>query len=598
MADEQNKMIPINYTNRDFASIRDDLMQIAERLYPDSFQDFSEGSFGSMMLDAVAYVGDQLSFYLDYNVNETFLDTAYQTNNIIRHGRILGYKNTGAASTYGQAAFFVLVPASSAGLGPASMYYPVLKRGSTFSADNGNKYVLTENIDFSDPSLPMVVARVNNVTGAPTYYAIKAYGSVVSGQFSVQQVAIGPFERFKKVTLRGQNIAEIISIVDSEGNEYFEVDYLSQDMIFRELPNNNYMNDNVPSILKPVLVSRKFTTSHGRNQLTIQFGSGDATESDVIADPSSVAADLFGKKYISDLTFDPTRLSKNISYGIVPQNTTLTIIYRANNASSSNVATAGLNKVVNPIMAFRNEQKLASSEITSIRASLEVINETPIIGKTTSASPSDLKRRIYDTYPSQNRAVTQSDYESLVYRMPAKYGSIKRCSMQRDPDSLKRNLNLYVISDDKFGKLTKTNQTIKNNLKNWLDNYRMMNDTIDILDPYVINIGINFIVRPSIGVDKFELLAAATAKLQERYVGGFFIGESVNISEMYSILSSVTGVLDVISIKLSVKQGSDYGGAYLDVERNLSPDGGALTTPLNAIVQVKFPEVDIRGTVR
>ena len=474
MADEQNKMIPINYTNRDFASIRDDLMQIAERLYPDSFQDFSEGSFGSMMLDAVAYVGDQLSFYLDYNVNETFLDTAYQTNNIIRHGRILGYKNTGVSSTYGQAAFFVLIPASSTGMGPASSYFPVLKRGSTFSADNGNSYVLTENIDFGDPSLPMVVGRVNNVTGAPTYYAIKAYGSVVSGRFAVQQVDVGPFERFKKVILRGESIAEIISIVDSEGNEYFEVDYLSQDMIFRELPNNNYLDDNVPSILKPVLISRKFTTSFGVNQMTIQFGSGDATESDVIADPSSVAADLFGKNYISDLTFDPTRLSKNISYGIVPQNTTLTIVYRSNNSSSSNVATGGLNKVVGPLMSFRNEQKLSTAEITSIRASLEVVNEAPIIGKTTSLSPSELKRRVYDTFPSQNRAVTQSDYESLVYRMPAKFGSIKRCSMQRDPDSLKRNLNLFVISEDKFGKLTKSNTTIKNNLKKRLHNLNLV----------------------------------------------------------------------------------------------------------------------------
>ena len=182
--------------------------------------------------------------------------------------------------------------------------------------------------------------------------------------------------------------------------------------------------------------------------------------------------------------------------------------------------------------------------------------------------------------------------------MPAKFGSIKRCSMQRDPDALKRNLNLYVISEDKSGKLTKTNSTIKNNLKNWLDNYRMMNDTIDILDPYIINIGVTFIIRPAVNVDKFELLTRAQSALSERYSSGFFIGESVNISEMYSILSGVSGVLDVISIKLVSKKGSDYGGASIDISRNLSPDGGSLTTPSNAIVQIKYPLVDIKGIVR
>ena len=142
---------PINYTSREFESIRGDLLQIAERLYPDSFQDFSEASFASLMVDAVAYVGDQLSFYLDYNVNESFLDTAYQFNNVLRHGRILGYKYTGRPSTYGSVGLFVLVPASSTGIGPDTDYIPILKRGTQFSADNGLNFSLTENIDFADP---------------------------------------------------------------------------------------------------------------------------------------------------------------------------------------------------------------------------------------------------------------------------------------------------------------------------------------------------------------------------------------------------------------------------------------------------------------
>ena len=181
MAKNQKKIMPIDYTSREYQSIRKDLLEIAERLYPDSFQDFSEASFGSIMIDSVAYVADQLSFYMDYNVNESFLDTAYQFNNVLRHGRALGYKYQGRPSTYGTVALYVIVPASVTSLGPDGAYLPILKRGTTFSSESGLNFVLTENVDFADPKYPVVVARTDPATGAPTYFAVKAYGSVGSG---------------------------------------------------------------------------------------------------------------------------------------------------------------------------------------------------------------------------------------------------------------------------------------------------------------------------------------------------------------------------------------------------------------------------------
>jgi hypothetical protein len=211
MPDDQKKIIPINYTNREFETIRRDLFGIAERYYPDTFRDFSEGSFGAMMVDAVAYIGDQLSFYLDYGVNESFLDTAYQFDNILRHGRILGYKHTGRPSTYGRVAIYILIPASQTGIGPDRRYIPVLKRGSRFSSQTGTQYVLTKNVDFAAPRNPIIVARTNPSTGAPTYYAIKAYGDVVSGYFSSETITVGAYERFKRIGLRNRNISEIIS---------------------------------------------------------------------------------------------------------------------------------------------------------------------------------------------------------------------------------------------------------------------------------------------------------------------------------------------------------------------------------------------------
>tara|TARA_Y100000034_G_scaffold136875_1_gene216590 strand:- start:3639 stop:5435 length:1797 start_codon:yes stop_codon:yes gene_type:complete len=598
MPDEQKKIIPIDYTHREFESIRGDLLEIAERLYPDTFQDFSEASFGAMMVDAVAYVADQLSFYLDYNVNETFLDTAYQYNNILRHGRIMGYKHTGPASTYGKVALFMLIPASSTALGPDTDYIPIMKRGSRFTSNTGLNFVLTENIDFSEPQNPTIVARSDSSTGAPTHYAIKAYGNVVSGHFGRETLTVNSYERFKRLRLAATNITEIISVFDAEGKEYFEVDYLSQDMVFKEIPNNNFKNDNVPSVIKPYLVSRKFIIERGRNEVYLQFGSGDAAASNVIANPQDVAMDMFGKTYVTDTTFDPTRLSKNRSYGIVPSNTTLTVIYRAVATANSNLASGNLKTVSAVNLEFANRQDLNTNTINEIIASVEVNNEEPIVGDVSSPNSSEVKRRIYDTFPTQNRAVTQADYENIAYRMPAKYGSIKRCSVQRDPDSMKRNLNMYIISEDQYGKLVISNSTIKNNLKTWLNHYRMINDTVDILDPYIINFGVDFLISPTTGVDKYDLLEACVQQLRAKYKEQFYIGEHMYITDIYNELNKVKGVLDVIKVTITNKMGGSYASTEFNINENLSPEGTYVVAPKNAVFELKFPETDIKGKIR
>ena len=598
MPKDSKKTVAIDYTSRDFSSIRDQLTQVAERFYPDTFQDFSEASFGAMMLDAVAYVGDQVSFYLDYNVNETFLDTSYQRDNVIRHGRILGYKDSGRPSTYGKVAMFVLVPASETGLGPDIRYIPVIKRGTRFTSQNGLNFVLTDNVDMAESSNPVVVATTDSTTGAPTQYAIKSYGNVVSGFFNVEEVECGAFERFKAVQLNSPNVSEIISVFDSDGNEYFEVEYLSQDTVFKELSNKNYKNDNTPSVIKPMLVNRKFITVFDGNGVTLQFGSGDELAAELVADPQDVAMDIFGKNYVTDTTFDPSSLVNNKYYGIVPQNTTLTIAYRQSNPLNSNVAATSLNTVASSLLEFEDASVLAGATLTTVRNSLEVINEEPIMGNVSNPSTAEIKQRIYDTFPTQNRAVTQQDYENLVYRMPAKFGSIKRCSVQKDPDSQKRNLNVYVVSEDPQRKLINTNTTIKTNLKTWLNHYRMINDTIDILDPFIINFGINFIIKPERNVDKFKVLDSCVVALSNEFSSPLFIGESISKSKIFNVLNNVSGVNDVVKVQIINKTSVNYSNVFFSISDNVSPDGDMIVCPKNAIFEMKFPEVDIKGKLR
>jgi len=598
MSDEQKKNLPINYTNREFSGIRNDLLELAERFYPDSFQDFSEASFGSMMIDAVAYVGDQLSFYIDYNINESFLDTSYQLGNVLRHGRALGYKHPGRPSTFGEVAIFIMVPAASEGMGPDSAYIPIMSRGSSFRSSTGLSFVLNQNIDFNDPKNDVIVARVNPTTGSPTHYAIKAYGNVVSGNFSQTEVVIGGYERFKKVSLDVNNLSEVISVFDSEGNEFFEVDYLSQDMIYKEVANSNFKNDNVPSILKPYLVSRKFVIERTANGAVLQFGSGKTGESNIVADPQRVAMDVFGKTYVSDTSFDPTRLTKNSSLGVVPSNTTLTVVYRTTNPTNSNVAAGSLNAVARTKFVFNEEASLNAGSVNEVKTSIEVSNETPIVGDVTNPSTVEIKRRIYDTFPTQNRAVTQADYENLAYRMPGKFGSLKRISAQKDADSLKRNINMYIISEDTRGKLIKSNSTMKQNLKTWLNQHRMINDTIDILDTYIINLGIEFVIKTVSGADKSAALVSAVDILKEKFQSGFFIGEPLYISDIYAELKKSPDILDVIKVKITNKNSGQYSYIKFDINRNLSQEGSYLICPKNAIFELKFAEVDIKGKVR
>ena len=277
--------------------------------------------------------------------------------------------------------------------------------------------------------------------------------------------------------------------------------------------------------------------------------------------------------------------------------------YEANNAMHDcdlmiNIGARFDDRITGKIDEFSPKSKKVHIDIDPSSINKNVKVDLPIVGDVTYPDSTELKQRIYDTFPTQNRAVTQADYENVAYRMPVQYGSIKRCLVSKDQNSLKRNLNMYVISEDQFGKLTKTNSTIKNNLKTWLNQFRMINDTVDILDPFIVNIGIEFVVRPTTSTDKFALLNRCIKALTDKYQTSFFIGEPFYISDVYSELKKVTGVLDVEKVKVVNKAGGNYASAQLNINKNMSPDGSYLVTPYNAILEIKFPSMDIKGKVR
>lgn len=590
------KKILIDYTSREFNSIKNDLEEHARLYYPDSFKDFSENSFGSFVLDSVAYVGDMLSFYLDYQVNESFLDTSIEYENIRRHAKNRGFKMSGPPAAFGVATFYISIPANQSGLGPNRQLIPILMSGAEVSTDGGTSFVLLEDVDFANPKNEVVASQFSPSTGKPTQYAIRAYGQVKSVSLFRTEVEIGSFERFRKTRVGSSAIQEIHSVFDSNGHQYYEVDHLSQDVIYINTTNPNALSDGVPQIIKPKKVVRRFVIERDNTGTFLRFGYSnemDDTSNDII-DPSSVSLKLSGKKYITDTSFDPTSLIKNNNLGVAPQNTTLTVLFYKNSSDSINVAAAQITNLITRPLDFPSD--VSPTRASQIRQTLEVSNDTPIVGNTSNLSSEEIKMKALSETFSQKRAVTRNDYEAMVYSMPASFGSIKRASIINDPSSSNRRLSLYVVSTDNDEKLTPTNQTIKQNLKVWLNKVKMLNDNIDIYDAKIVNLGFDYKVVVNPTYDKISVLNSINSALDEFYSTKMYVGEPFYITEAYNLINKIPGVADTIEVKPSIKNAGVYSSAAVSIDDIKSADGTYLKAPKNVIFEIKYPESDIRGT--
>jgi hypothetical protein len=253
---------------------------------------------------------------------------------------------------------------------------------------------------------------------------------------------------------------------------------------------------------------------------------------------------------------------------------------------------------VSPILEFDARGALDSDLRRAVEVSLEVNNEEPILGDVDLPSSEEIKQRVFSYYATQQRAVTVEDYQAITYAMPPSYGSIKRCSIQRDFNAFKRNLNMYLVSEDSDGLLTATNSTLKQNLKTWLSRYKMINDTIDLLDARVVNFGIQFILVADYSENKFNVLSAGTARLRNYFANlQFDIGESLYISDVYQELRRVPGVIDVLDVKIIPQVGGVYSDANFNFTERLSPDGRYITSEKDTIFEIKYPNVDIQGSI-
>lgn len=590
------KKIPISYTNRDFNSIKAALIEHARRYYPDSYKDFNEASFGSLMLDTVSYVGDVLSFYLDYQANESFLETAIEKENIINLSRNMGYRYSDAISAYGECDFFVTIPADSAA--PDLTYAPVLKAGAEVTSTSGGRYTLIEDVDFSDPNNLVVVSNVDDATGAPTFFAVKATGQIKSGYVEERFIEVGEFKRFQKVTVEAENISEVISVEDSEGHQYYEVEHLSQDVVYVNVSNRNQDKHRVKNIIKPLSVPRRYRTNFLPGSVELQFGQGSDEEilSGSFLDPSSVVMKQFGKEYVSDTYLDPTNFTRTEKMGISPANTTLSVRLRRDDIENVNAAANSILTVQSAELQFDDENSLVATKVATVRQSIECSNENPVVGDLSLPNEEEIKVRAMNSFSAQNRAVTMQDYVTMAYAMPGRFGALKRVRVEVDKDSFKRNINMFVISEDVDGKLIAPSITLKNNLRTWITNYKMMGDTFDIIDAKIVNLGIDYTVVIAENVSKAEVLAQCDRELQELFSIHPEIGEALTINDIYKTLNRLDSVVDVTDVAVRSLSGGNYSSLNYSIQENLSLDGRVLIIPSDHVYEIKFPNSDIRGT--
>jgi hypothetical protein len=592
---------PISYTSRDYDSIKASLVDHAKRYYPDSYKDFNEASFGSLMIDAVSYVGDVLSFYLDYQANENFLDSAIETKNIARVGRQLGFRESGSPSSTGVVAFYAVIPIDSSGEGPDMDQAPILRKDSTVGSTDGNSFILIENVDFADANNEVVVARVDNTTGQPTHYAIKSYGKVISGELRQETFTIGEYQRFLRIAIAGSNISTIVSVEDSDGREYLEVPFLSQDVIYAQIP--NYSTDSSERAgarftLKAIAAPRRFTVDFVEGLSYLQFGYGSSTNltEDVIADPAEVVLNTHGRSYATDDSFDPSRLLKTDKFGIVPTNTTLTVTYRANTTENVNAAVGAIDTPIDIDVVFQDRSTLTEED--DIISSIECFNEEAVLGDVTTTSAEEMRIKAYDNFAAQNRAVTKQDYAALCYRMPPEFGSVKRVNILRDEDSFKRNLNLYILSENVDGNFVSPTQTIKENLRTWISRFKMLNDTVDIFNGEFVNLKLSYEVISGFDVNKYDLLTRCNEALEKKFNTKYNMGESFYLSDVYITLNAISGVVDTTNVIVQTKSIAGYSQYPFNVNEHLSNDGRVLRAPDKVAFEIKDFDADIIGVVK
>jgi len=606
----------IKYINKDFTEFRASLVDYAKTYFPTTYNDFSPASPGMMFMEMAAYVGDVLSFYLDNQVQENYLQFARQSNNLFELAYMFGYKPkvTGVATT--TVDFYQQVPAKLSG----STYIPdfdyalFIPENSTVSSTNGISFLINDPVDFSVSSSgdPTEVTIYQISAGNPTYYLLKKSRKSISAAITTTTFSFTSPIKFNTVEINAANLIGILDCVDSEGNTWYEVDYLGQEMIYDSIKNTNtndpnfYQNNDTPYLLKLKKTQYRFATRLRNSRLLqIQFGAGTTSDSDenIIPNPDNVGIGLPFEQTKLTTAYSPTNFLFTKTYGIAPSNTTLTFRYLTGGGVTANVGANTLTRL-NSTPVFLNSN-LNSSTANSIFTSLAVTNPEAANGGGDGDTIEEIRQNSSANFASQLRNVTQDDYLVRALSMPPKYGNIAKAYIE--PTKVKNIsagesnsiLDLYVLTYDINGKLTTASPALKQNLVTYLSQYRMVNDAINIRDGFVVNIGIDFDIIVLPNYVNNDVLSRCITALQTYFtIENWQINQPIILRDIYVLLDRIEGVQTVKNISITNKVGTSLGYSQWAYDISGATKNNVVYPSLDPMIfEVKYPSTDISGRV-
>jgi hypothetical protein len=654
----QKSFLPTNrdvrYLNRDFSQLKESLLNLAKVYYPNSYKDFSESSPGMMFIDMASYVGDVLSYYTDQAFKEGVLDNANDRRNIVSLVSQLGYKvkPTRAAST--TVDVYQLIPAKLGSDGdyiPDNDYALSIRQGMMVSNNRGMSYITNESVNFAVDSIlsPLTYTVYSrDDSGIPQFFLLQKSVKATAGEYVSRTYTLAAPSPFTKIYLDELNVLGVDSVYDSDNNRWHEVDYLAQELVQTASPNEpafegelSQYNADVPYLISYLRTSRRFTVNVDEDNRTyLEFGSGTESFEDEVVNLSSqaVGAGLSNihKFYVP---YDPNNFLCNQSYGIAPANTTLTVKYVTGGGMSSNCPSNDIRNVAS--VEYDNSTEGLTSDQASllnlVKNSIKVDNSVPATGGKDEESNDEIKANAKAFFASQNRSVTKDDYLVRLHSMPGKYGIVAKAFVatnnsvttnvnkllvgtvdannvatvvSNSTDSYFRKIsydvnnpfaiNLYVLSYDANKNLTTANDALITNIIKYLKGYRLMTDGINIIDGYIINIGVDFSVVVYKGFNKKDVLVNCLSAVKDFFdIDNWGFQQPINLSQLQLEIAKVEGVQSVVDISiknLTIRDGDSYSPVEYDIA-SATKNGIVYSSKDPSVFEVKYPDKDIRATV-
>ena len=621
--------IDIKYLNKDFSSFKEALIEYAKAYYPATYNDFTTASPGTMFIDMASYVGDVMSFYLDNQLQETFLEFAKQQSNLYAMAYMLGYRPRVTSAAVVPLDVYQQLPATTVNGQriPDFSYALTIEEGMQVqsSVNSTSYFYVPDKIDFNtsssmDPT-EINVYSTDQSSGQPTRYLLKKTVQALSGQVKSKSFSFGPSQRFSTVTIQDTNIIEITKATDSAtGDTWYEVPYLAQNYILKPVANTaqaypllNQDSNQVPFVAEKVVVNKRFTSRFkSAGTLEIEFGAGvnQVSSSLLIPDPFNVGIGTINGQTLLNTAFDPTNFVTTEDYGIAPSNTTITIEYLTGGGASANAKVNELTKISIANTSFKTPI-LSPALSADIQASLVVGNSTPATGGGDGDSIEDIRLNTLAQYPSQLRAVTQRDYLGTVLSMPAKFGKIAKAYVSKD-DVLfnKYQMNepgerdplatsLYILTYNSSKQYDYPSPSLFKNIQTYLNDFRMLTDSIHLKPAYIVNIGVDFdiVMRPNYSTR--ETISTCLTRLKAYFDRDRWqINQPIILSEIYTLLDQVQGVQTVQAVRITNLNGESNGYSKYSYDIPGATLKGVIYPSLDpSIFEVKYPDTNIQGRV-